>query len=286
MSYYHMIVQARRESVRLEDKVLKEMNGQAMILWQLDRLSECRNIDNLVIATTNSKKNQLLQSKLKNHGYSAFACPVSLSEDVLKRYTECFHWIIAQLGLLKTVEEHCIVRVTGDCPIIDPQVIDDIILYFEEGNLDYCALSQHWPDGLDVEVFKAQLLIDTNYQAKDQYEREHVTPYIWMNAQEIGWRLDTYPCPFDLSDHNWSVDDDDDFWFIEQCQEITMRRYGIHYGWRDFYNTLRLNLSWIRAATRKPRNEAFMKQIGVDGEWSDFRYEKDNSNAVSDVSEC
>jgi len=273
---YHMIVQARMESERLPGKILKKFAGQPMLLMQLDRLARCQDVDNLVIATTNTSENIEMAAKLTQHGYTTFIALGRAEDDVLGRYWDCFKWIEREEGM--STDDDYIVRVTGDCPLIDPEVIDDVILLNEEYDLDYVALSQHWPDGLDVEIISAIALRKMYDVANDGYEKEHVTPLAYIRGKELGIKGYSWPCPYDLSGHNWSVDDIDDYHFLSQVVELTIRKYGHNFGWRDVYGVLRLNQTWLENATRKPRNSSFMKQVGIDSTWEDLRYRKSDDD--------
>jgi spore coat polysaccharide biosynthesis protein SpsF (cytidylyltransferase family) len=245
---------------------MKLMNGQPMILWQLDRLSRCQNIDNIVVATADSSANHDFAYRLREHGYATFIADDIEPNDVLGRYVSCLDHIKEFSG---DTGEHYVVRVTGDCPVIDPEIIDDAILFMEDKMVDYVALMNHWPDGLDVEVISEDALKVANENASKDFEREHVTPYIYMSSD---LRQDLWPCPLDLRGHNWSVDDCLDFDFISQVMELTTRKCGYNYTWRDIYGIIRMNKTWLDTATRKPRNESFMKQVGIEAPWAELRY--------------
>jgi spore coat polysaccharide biosynthesis protein SpsF (cytidylyltransferase family) len=258
------------ESDRLPGKVWKKMNGQPMLLWQLARLSICDNVDNLIVATANSSENTQLYTDLVKHGYSTFI-GMSPMDDVLSRYLACWHWMRQEIGLGSN-EGQCIVRITGDCPFVDPKVVDDLVLFFEDNNLDYAALAEEWPDGLDAEIFTVDALVEAHNGAKEGYEREHVTPWMYMRENN-GLRCADMPCPFDFSGHSWSVDTGFDFYWAEKIQRIAMKEAGFDFGYLDVWQVLLRNKTWLDSAI-KPRNESFMKQVGIDGAWEDLRYEK------------
>jgi glutamate-1-semialdehyde 2,1-aminomutase len=172
------IVQARTSSSRLPGKVLLPLQGVPLILFQLERLRRCTQIDRLVLATSSDPSDDALADQVAQAGVTVFRGDL---HDVLERFRAC------------TAHEQAsvVVRLTGDCPLADPALIDELVEAFHNGEWDYlanCADDQQLtvPDGFDAEVFKAELLERAAAQARLPSEREHVTP--WMRSPAAGLR--------------------------------------------------------------------------------------------------
>ena len=142
------IVQARVGSIRLPMKVLKEINGKSLIEILFYRLSQSKIIDKIILATSENIENDLLVNLVGKLGYEVFR---GNETDVLDRY---YH-------AAKEHQFETVVRITGDCPIIDPRLVDKIISIYEEGNTDYVSNTNPptYPDGLDIEVFSFKSIL-------------------------------------------------------------------------------------------------------------------------------
>ena len=166
------IVQARMGSSRLKGKVLKEIMGCPLILLNLKRLEKSREIDQLILATSNMPEDDPLYEIVKAEGYKAFRGD---EDNVLKRYWDC----VMEYG------GDIIVRVTGDCPLIDPDIVDNVITYYRMHDYDYVRLDV--PDtfmrGFDVEVFSRESLKKTIDLAVEDRHREHVTAYMYHHPE-------------------------------------------------------------------------------------------------------
>ncbi len=181
------IIQARVASKRFPRKVLKKLNGKNLILWVLNRIKKCAEIDKICVATTQDPSDDELVNILENENFFVFRGD---TEDVLSRYYD---------AALITEATH-IVRITADCPFVDPCIITKVINLFEmKHNLDYVSntLSDTFPDGLDVEFFSFKALESAYLNAKSFYEREHVTPYIKNNCS-VENLISEYPLARDL----------------------------------------------------------------------------------------
>jgi len=141
------ILQARTSSSRLPGKVLKPILGKPMLLLQIERVRRARKIDKLVVATSNDPSDDGIEALCKQHGIDCFRGSLN---DVLDRFYR---------AALTYNPEH-IVRLTGDCPLIDPELVDSIIDMHLEGNYDYTsnAIQMTFPDGLDVEILTIKVL--------------------------------------------------------------------------------------------------------------------------------
>ena len=197
------IIQARMGSTRLPGKIMKEILGKPVILWDLDRVSLSKLIDEIVVAIPYGKENDVIVDTITEYNDKIITTRGS-EDDVLDRYYQT---------AVKT-DADVVVRITSDCPLIDPAVIDNVIEQFLDNDCDYCSnsLIRTYPRGLDTEVFSFKALQKAwNETAKD-YEREHVTPYIIENPDKF--KLLNVANDIDLSHLRWTLDTKEDFEFI------------------------------------------------------------------------
>ncbi|NLX01599.1 MAG: NTP transferase domain-containing protein, partial [Syntrophomonadaceae bacterium] len=164
-----IIDQARMTSTRLPGKVMKEVLGKPLLEYQIERLKRTNEADELVIATTTNNTDQPIVEICKRLGVAYYR---GSEEDVLSRYYEAATKFGADV----------VVRVTSDCPLIDPTVVDKVIKHYKDNwdKYDYVSntLTRTYPRGMDTEVFSYKVLQEVYYNAQEQPEREHVTPYI------------------------------------------------------------------------------------------------------------
>lgn len=236
------IIQARMGSTRLPGKVLQDLNGNTMLSRVISRLRGTPSIDQVIVATTNLAKDDSIVDECQKHAASYWRGD---EYDVLDRYFQS----------AKAAQADIIVRVTSDCPLIDPQVTDKTIRAFLEETPDYAAntLTRTYPRGLDTEVFSMRTLSRTWQQAKKAYEREHVTPYIIEHPAEF--RLLSIEADNDYSGHRWTVDTPEDLAFV---REVYRRFEGREiFSWREVIDLLEnepsvldLNRSVVQKAIR------------------------------------
>lgn len=198
------IIQARMSSTRLPGKVLKEVLNKPLIMYQIERIAKTKLIDDIVVATTMNKADKpiidLCVSKKINHFCGS-------ENNVLSRY-----YLAA-----KKYSADIVIRLTADCPLIDPMIVDKVIKYFIEkyDRYDYVSniFQRTYPRGMDTEVFSFKLLEETYLKAKTDYEKEHVTPYIYNNPQIYSIANISNSC--DLSGIRLTVDTIEDFQLIQ-----------------------------------------------------------------------
>ena len=197
------IIQARMGSTRLPGKVMKEILGKPVILWDLDRVSLSKLIDEIVVAIPYGKENDVIVDTIKEYNDKIIVTRGS-EDDVLDRYYQAAVQTNADV----------VVRITSDCPLIDPVVIDNVIEHFLDNDCDYCSnsLTRTYPRGLDTEVFSFKSLETGWNEAKKDYEREHVTPYIIENPDKF--KLLNVANDINLSHLRWTLDTKEDFEFI------------------------------------------------------------------------
>ena len=197
------ILQARTSSSRLPGKVLRPILGVPMFLRQIERVTRSKKIDKFVVATSVNLFDDEIEKLCQSNGIKCFRGSL---DDVLDRFYQT---------AVKFPADH-IVRLTADCPLADPAVIDRVIQYYESGNFDYVsnALEPTFPDGLDVEIFRAACLREAWKEAILPSEREHVTPFIYQHPAR--YRIGHYKNATDLSFLRWTVDEEADFQLITQ----------------------------------------------------------------------
>jgi spore coat polysaccharide biosynthesis protein SpsF (cytidylyltransferase family) len=200
------ILQARLSSTRLPRKVLKPILGKPMLLHQIERLQNSKMINKLVVATSNDDSDDDIVQMCINNNIEVFRGSLN---NVLDRFYQC----------AKFYNPKHIVRLTGDCPLADWQVIDDVIQYHLDSNYDYTngSVKPAFPDGLDVEVVKREVLEIAWNNATSLSEKEHVTYYI--NKRKSKFKIGLLHCKEDLSHLRWTVDELEDFIFVEKVYQ-------------------------------------------------------------------
>jgi len=211
------IVQARMGSTRFPNKVMRPILGVPMIELLLNRLVQSKLIDHIILATSLDPCNQPLVEHAQGLGYEVYQ---GSEDDVLDRYYQA----------ACIVQPEIIVRITGDCPIVDPEIVDRAIATFQQSQVDYLSnvSPPNYPDGLDVEVFTFQALFRAWRSAKLPYEREHVTPYLRESGK---FQLLGIEHTEDHSDKRWTVDEPDDFEVIKNVFEYFAPRHD--FSWLE-----------------------------------------------------
>lgn len=195
-------LQARISSTRLPGKVLLDINGEPMIKRQIDRILQSKKIDGLVVLIPDSSENDGLNAELVKLGVDVFR---GSEIDVLQRF----------LDASQTYKTHNIVRLTADCPLIMPSILDDMIMKFSKVRPDYLSntLIETFPDGLDIELFATSSLRKLSALNLSGLEREHVTLGIYNRPNMF--RLENFESSVDLSSQRWTVDYPEDFDFVK-----------------------------------------------------------------------
>jgi len=233
------IVQARMGSTRLPNKVMRPICGTPMIGLLLDRLNRARHLDQIVLATTDTEADVALANYVRGLGYTVFQ---GSECDVLDRYYQA----------AKADGADVVVRITGDCPLIDPEVVDAVINKFVQNNVDYASNVDPitFPDGLDTEVFTFRVLEVAWEKAKSKEEREHVTPFI-RNAKDL--QRTSIKHETDCSNERWTLDEPDDLDVIEKVFEHFDPR--TNFGWLEILALRSEHPEWFAANRHLTRNE-------------------------------
>jgi spore coat polysaccharide biosynthesis protein SpsF len=199
------ILQARMTSSRLPGKVMAPVLGEPMIGRQVERLRRSNRIDELMVATSTDPSDDPLAAYCGVLGLEVFRGSL---DDVLDRY---------RAALARRPQATTVVRLTADCPLTDPGLIDEVIDHHHEVGADYTSNTlgtRTYPHGLDAEVIRAGALADAAERADDPYEREHVTPYIYRRP-EI-YRLAGVARHASLAALRWTVDVPPDLAFVRE----------------------------------------------------------------------
>ena len=200
------ILQARASSRRLPGKVLKPILGRPMLERQIERLRRARRMDRLVVATSDNPTDDGIDRLCESLATDCFRGSL---EDVLDRFYQA-----ARRHRARTV-----VRLTGDCPLADPSIIDRLIGLHEATGDDYTSntVTRTYPDGLDAEVVEFDCLHTAWREAVLPSEREHVTPFIYHRPERF--RLGNLRQDEDMSHLRWAVDELQDFAFVSAIYE-------------------------------------------------------------------
>ncbi len=234
------ISQARMTSTRLPGKVLLEAAGKPLLVHHLERLARSRGLDAVVLATTGNATDDPLVACAAALGVPVFRGD---EQDVLGRFA----------GAAAMAGADIVVRVTADCPLIDPALVDALVDAFLAGRgevppLDYRSIdSTRYPRGLDAEIFMRAALDEAAANALDPAEREHVTPYIYRRPDRfrLGPPLGPPPSPpGDGVEQRWCVDEPADFELVRRLLEA-LYPTNPAFGWRDCCELLRRNPDWV-----------------------------------------
>lgn len=211
------IIQARMGSSRLPGKVMKDLYGKSVLAHDIERVKQSKFIDDIIIATTTHKNDDIIEKEALICGVK---CYRGSEDDVLSRYYYA----------AKEYEADIIIRITSDCPLIDPFILDDVIVFFQENNYDIVTNAgidpsqRTYPRGLDVEIFSFAKLEEAFEKAKEPYQHEHVTPFIY----EFG-TVGNFKNDIDYSMYRWTLDTDEDWELIQKIY------YYLYKGSHNFY---------------------------------------------------
>jgi spore coat polysaccharide biosynthesis protein SpsF len=199
-------------SSRLPGKVMAVVNGQPLIYWQIRRIQKAKEISKLVIATSTDGSDAVLVDYVLSLGVAAEKGPL---DDVFLRFLNI---------ILDNPDHSVIVRLTGDCPLTMPSLLDEMIQEFAEGDYDYYSncVPPTFPDGLDIEIFTKEAFISLSRQNLTVQEREHVTLGFrnYPNLFKVGNKSNRV----DLSDMRWTVDYEEDLEFIKSVFRVCQGR--------------------------------------------------------------
>lgn len=243
-----VIIQARMGSSRLPGKVMMDIAGYPMLWHVVNRVLRSKRTDKVMVATTTEPKDDQIEQFCVS---SKVACFRGSSEDVLDRYYQA----------ASSVGASAIVRITADCPLVDPEVIDRVVRAYEAGTFSYVSNVEPptYPDGLDTEVFSMEALKMAWNEAALRSEREHVTPYLRKNPERFP------PANIvnskDLSGLRWTVDQQED---LELVREVYRLLGTDHFSMDAVLALFVKNPQLSGINTGIARNEGFLRSLLMD----------------------
>jgi glutamate-1-semialdehyde 2,1-aminomutase len=240
------IVQARMGSTRLPNKVMKDVAGIPMIGVLLFRLQKSKKIDQIILATSADEKNFDMVDYVQRLGYKVY---LGKEDDVLDRFYKAASLYNADI----------IVRITGDCPLVDPDIVDSMVDTFSRNTCDYMSNANPptFPDGLDVEVFTYRSLKIAWEKAEEKFEREHVTPFIRENNCFSTFNFSN---DMDLSNSRWTVDEYEDLEVVRSIFENFFPRKD--FNWKEVVSLQNKNPNIFMKNKHLIRNEGATMNTG------------------------
>jgi spore coat polysaccharide biosynthesis protein SpsF len=200
------IIQARMGSTRLPGKVMRTLCGKTILGHVLARVKAAKRLDTIVVATTAAEADQEIVEECRRWNVASFR---GSEADVLARYH----------GAATVIQAETIVRITSDCPLYDPTLLDDMLIAFAAARrqnppVDYLSNTQRrtYPRGLDTEIFTFAALDRAWHETAQPHEREHVTPYFYQHPERF--RLQSYEAAADHSGLRWTLDTPEDWEFV------------------------------------------------------------------------
>jgi len=227
-----IILQARMGSSRLPGKVLKSLAGKPMLCHIIDRLKLCKQVDEIIIATSNLESDKKITEVAVKEGVIGF-CGECEENDVLSRY----------LKAAKKYDIDVIIRITADCPLIDPKLIDDLIIDFFESKVDYIlnCLTRTYPDGVDAEVFYTSCLEKSSNLSNKIEDREQVVLPMRNNSHLFKIKNVEAKNEMRRPDLRLTVDNLEDFKLVEKIYESLYNSNDIYFSTEKIINYLDQN---------------------------------------------
>jgi spore coat polysaccharide biosynthesis protein SpsF len=244
------VLQARLSSSRLPGKVLKLIRDRPMLEYQIERIKRSCSINRLVVATSDLPEDEQISELCQEINVDCFRGSL---DDVLDRVYQA----------AKPYTPKYLVRLTGDCPLCDPELIDRVIEFHIDGDYDYTSniINPTYPDGLDVEICRFECLEFAYREATLPSQREHVTPFIYQQPHRF--RLGNYKNTQDLSYLRWTVDELADFELVEQVY-TDLYPQNPKFNMSDILTWLDLHPKWRDRNQQYERNEGFKKSLIAD----------------------
>lgn len=252
-----VVIQARMGSTRLPGKVLLDLEGMPVLWHVIRRVQQATLPSHVLVATTNGTEDDKIEVACQSWGVQVYRGD---SDDVLKRFCDAITTLELKQGRIDYI-----VRITADCPLIDPEIIDSALKIAASEKYDYVSNADPptFPDGLDVEVIERAALFRACKNAILPSEREHVTPYIRNMPSFHRYNL---AAPIDLSSKRWTLDEVQDLHFIREIYRNLYQQDG-------FFTTVEIlaflatrpDLEEINAKIR--RNEGYEKTLQRDADY-------------------
>ncbi len=229
---------------------MKPILGKPMLLRQIERLRRAKSFDHLLVATSVDNSDDVIAALCEENGIDHSRGSL---EDVLDRFYR---------AALPHNAQH-VIRLTGDCPLTDPGVLDEVVSFFRAGEYDYAsnAVEPTFPDGLDVEVFRFAALESAWREARSPSEREHVTLFIYKRPERF--RIGHYKILTSLASMRWTVDQPEDLAFVRQVYEA-LYPANPAFTMRDILQYLEANPDATTVNRDIARNEGLTKSLQRD----------------------
>jgi len=245
-----VLIQARTSSTRLPSKILKKIENKPMIWHVITRVKKIKSVQQIALITTTRKQDDVLLKIAEKNGIIGFA---GSSFDVLDRHYQCAHKINADP----------IIRITGDCPLIDPYLVEKMLKFYLEHNYGYVTNRSPptYPDGLDTEIFSFAVLKKATLYSQWKSEREHVTPYFINNPKKF--KIFNYKHSIDLSYLRWTVDEDSDLRFVRKIYSKMKPR--TIFSMNAVLKLLKKEPQLLEINKGIIRNEGYLKSLKHDG---------------------
>lgn len=246
------IIQARMSSSRLPGKVLMALAGKTVLEHVVNRIMSCKTIANVVVATSIDPSDDVIQDWCEQSNVNCYRGSLV---DVLDRYYQA----------AQRYEADAVVRITADCPMIDPTIVDEVVTNFWDNSFDYYGLAGEFPDGLDCTVFLFSALAQAWREAKLHSEREHVGPYIEKHPELF--KIGGFNKFTGLSHLRWTLDEPRDYQFLQTVFSRLYQEDSIFFA-ADVLALLEREPELTAINSHIIRNEGYLKSILNDGEIS------------------
>mgnify|MGYP002005098458 CR=1 FL=1 len=233
-------------SSRLPGKVLMKVGKMLIIERIVKRLSECLSLDKIIVATSDQKSDDKIANWCLENNVSLFRGSLF---DVLDRYYRA----------AQKFEADTIVRITGDCPLVDPNIVDEVVTNYKKGNFDAAGLHGEFPDGLDCQVFSMKAIELAWKNATSTTDREHVGSYI-ENTRPDYFNLGKVELYHNLGHHRWTIDEPRDLEFLTLLIE-DLEREKEHFYTEDVLRHLELFPDLVKINSSIVRNEGYLLSL-------------------------
>ena len=241
------IIQARMGSARLPGKVLMDIAGHPLLWHVVQRTKSASCVDKVVVATSDNASDDAVEDFCRKEKVTCFR---GSEKDVLSRFYDA----------AKTEFAETVIRITGDCPLIDPAVIDAVAKGYSQKECDYATntLRYTYPEGLDVEIFSMKALETANKNAKRESDREHVTPYLRVGGQFVTFNVE-HTQDYSKAGHFWSVDHPTDLEFVRSIYAKFKGRTD--FGFQEVIECLERHPEIAKLNAGKIMNEGYFRSL-------------------------
>ncbi|MFH1957621.1 MAG: glycosyltransferase family protein [bacterium] len=258
------IVQARLSSERLPGKVLLPLSRKPVLWHVLKRLKSCRKLDCVILATSTEKSDRKLKKVADELGIPVFFGSLN---DVLARY----YYAAKKYGLDN------IVRVTADCPVIDPGIVDEVVERFIKGGFDYYGLSGDFPDGLDVTVYSFKALEEAFKETILPSEREHVAG-AFIEKSKDRFKVGGYKKFRNKVNYRWTIDEPEDYEFLKAIFDELCKEDKKNFTYQDIFKLLRRKPELAKINMHIIRNEGYLQSLKTDKDFNKKNMQRNNIN--------